>query len=432
MTTTPAKGAPTRKLAVIGGGAAGFFAAITAAEHAAGAEVTLYESGRHYLRKVKISGGGRCNVTHACFDPRDLAAHYPRGSRELRAAFHRWQPRDTFAWFEERGVALKTEDDGRVFPTTDNSQTIIDCLMTAARAAGVRLCQGAGLTGLTVEPNGAFRLALSDGTVAHADEVCVATGSLQASSAVLRTLESLGHTIEPLAPSLFAFNVSDHRTRGLAGLSVERARVRALPDGDPQEGPLLITHRGFSGPAVLKLSAWEARALQRRGYRFEISIDWLASVSEGRLRERFAALRQTSGAATVAGRPIEEIPRRLWRRLVEGAYIDVAQRWGELPKERELALIEQLKGGRYSVAGKTTNKDEFVTCGGVCLRQVDFRTMESRVVPGLYFAGECLDIDGITGGFNFQAAWTGGRIAGEAMALAGERRAAAKGGVGGP
>lgn len=416
MTTSDANDTPTRELAIIGGGAAGFFAAITAAERAPGAHVTLYESGRRFLRKVKISGGGRCNVTHACFDPKDLASHYPRGSRELRAAFHRWQPSDTFAWFEARGVPLKTEVDGRVFPTTDSSQTIIDCLMTAARDAGVTLRPTVGMAGLTVEPNGAFRLHLTDGSVARAHAVCVATGSLQASSAMRGVLASVGHTVEPLAPSLFAFNVSDHRTRGLAGLSVAHARVRALPDGDPQQGPLLITHRGFSGPAVLKLSAWEARALQHRDYRFRLSIDWIASVSEAQLREEFAARRRTSGAATVAGRPLEAIPRRLWRRLVEAADIDAELRWGELPRKRELALIAQLKDARFSVAGKTTNKDEFVTCGGVRLREVDFRTMESRVVSGLYFAGECLDIDGVTGGFNFQAAWTGGHIAGDAMA----------------
>lgn len=407
-----------RTIAIIGGGAAGYFAAITAAERDPSAAVTIYESGRRCLRKVRISGGGRCNVTHACFDPAELAGGYPRGARELRAAFHRWQPSDMFAWLGDRGVALKTEPDGRVFPVTDRSQTIIDCLVDAADEAGVMLRTGTGLSGLTVAPDGTFALTLSDGATVRADVVCVATGSLDggsAPSAVRDALVGLGHTIEPLAPSLFAFNVSDSRLRGLAGLSVENARVQVLPKSGPQQGPLLITHRGLSGPAVLKLSAWEARAVQRRGYRFDIAVNWLGGASEGTVRERFATRRKSQGAATVAARPFEELPRRLWKRLVSAANVAEDTRWGELTKAGESALIQALVDSRFSVRGKTTNKDEFVTCGGVRLKEVDFRTMESRIVPGLHFAGECLDIDGVTGGFNFQAAWTGGHIAGVAM-----------------
>ncbi len=407
------------QIAVIGGGAAGFFAAITAAEANPSAQVTIYERGKGCLSKVKISGGGRCNVTHHCFDPAKLATHYPRGARELRGAFHRWQPQDTIHWFAERGVTLKTEPDGRMFPVTDDSQTIIDCFIQSARQANVQLRKEVGLSSLSLAADGSFTLELTDGTLTRADKVCIASGSLKASP-LTRAIEKLGHRIEPLAPSLFAFNVADKRTHGLSGLSVQNATVFVA--GPPsakqvaQTGPILITHRGFSGPAILRLSAWEARSLQAQNYHFEIAINWLGKVSEKQLREQFNRLRRSSGKTAVKSKVFDAIPRRLWERLVEAAGIDEAQKWAQLPKEQETALISELIDGRYKVQGKTTNKDEFVTAGGVRLKEVDFRTMESKLVPNLYFAGECLDIDGITGGFNFQAAWTGGRIAGQAMA----------------
>ncbi len=402
------------EIAVIGGGAAGFFAAITAAEADPDARVSIYERGTSFLSKVRISGGGRCNVTHSCFDPAELAKNYPRGSRELRGAFHRWQPRDMIGWFEERGVKLKTEEDGRMFPITDSSQTIIDCFMKAARDAGVTTHRGIGLNAISCGANGNFTLDLTDETSARADRVCITSGSLKAST-LTRSLEELGHTIEPLAPSLFAFNVSDARTEGLSGLSVQNASVHALLKSSAQTGPILITHRGFSGPAILRLSAWEARNLQARDYRFEISINWLGNVTEGLVRERLARLRSTSGKSLVKTKVFDEIPRRLWERLVETVGIASETKWSQLPKDLEAALVRELVDARFQVQGKTTNKEEFVTCGGVRLKEIDFRTMESRLVPGLHFAGECLDIDGITGGFNFQAAWTGGFIAGTAM-----------------
>jgi predicted Rossmann fold flavoprotein len=410
-----------RHLAIVGGGAAGFFTAITAAEADPTAQVTIYERSQHTLRKVKISGGGRCNVTHSCFDAAQLASYYPRGSRELRAAFHRWQPKDTIHWFAQRGVSLKAEADGRMFPNTDDSQTIIDCFHQAARDAGVILQQGLGMKVLGRGANGDFSLELTNGKLARADKVCIAIGSLKASP-LARSLEALDHRIESLAPSLFAFNVADSRTHGLSGLSVQNARVTVVNNSSadrksakPQVGPILITHRGFSGPAILRLSAWEARALQEQNYHFDIKINWLGNTSEQAVRELFAKVRKHKGRSLVRSKVYDAIPRRLWERMVEAAGITEDTPWSQLSKKIEAKLIQELIAARFSVQGKTTNKDEFVTCGGVRLKEIDFKTMESRKVPGLYFAGECLDIDGITGGFNFQAAWTAGRIAGLAM-----------------
>ncbi len=408
-------------IAIIGGGAAGFFCAITVAEAIPEARVTIYERSKQTLAKVKISGGGRCNVTHNCFDPTRLATHYPRGYRELRGAFHRWQPQDTLQWFASRGVTIKAEADGRMFPVTDDSQTIIDCFQASARKAGVQIRKEIGLKTLRRQDDGRFCLELSDDSQISVDKVCLATGSLKASP-LTRALVSLGHRIEALAPSLFAFNLADKRTHGLAGLSVQNASVALCESPHlnaskakktTQTGPILITHKGLSGPAILRLSAWQARTLQDANYHFDVSINWLGTQTENQLRERLNQLRK--GKTLVKTKIFEELPRRLWERLVEYSGISEATKWAQLPKEQENKLIHELIEGRYQVLGKTTNKDEFVTCGGVRLKEVNFKTMESRLVPGLYFAGECLDIDGITGGFNFQAAWTTGRIAGLAM-----------------
>ena len=411
------------KIAIIGGGAAGYFAAITATEANPSANVIIYEQGKRTLTKVKISGGGRCNVTHNCFDPNELTTRYPRGGHELLGAFYRWQPQDTIDWFAARGVAIKTEPDGRMFPTTDDSQTIIDCFHQAAQAKGVKLRKECGIKSIK-QSQGRFIIHLSNETQSTVDKVLVASGSLKASS-LTRSLEALGHTITPLAPSLFAFNLSDKRTQGLSGLAVKKATVSHLlpsqaagssgqPKSYTQAGPILITHRGLSGPAILRLSAWQARAFQDENYHFKIKVNWLGNVSEEQVREQFNRLR--NGKTEVKTKVFEQIPRRFWERLVEFVGIPDHLKWAQLTKDKEASLIQELTSGRYSVQGKTTNKDEFVTCGGVSLNEIDFKTMESRLVPGLHFAGECLDIDGITGGFNFQAAWTGGRLAGLAMA----------------
>lgn len=403
-------------LAVIGGGAAGFFTALQFAEMAPGRRVAIFEKGAHFLQKVRVSGGGRCNVTHACFDPAELVKNYPRGSRELRAAFHRFQPADTVEWFARCGVTLKTEADGRMFPVTDSSETIIRCFLDRAREGGVPLYQNRALTGIVPVEGGGFSLTF-DGSESRieARAVCIATGSLKGSPLLDRLVE-LAQSMEPLVPSLFAFNVRDPRIEGLAGVSHPRVAIRRQGPHAAQTGPLLITHRGFSGPAVLRLSAWEARELAAAGHRFPFLIDWLPDLTPAALLETFAEIRRTQGAKLVRNTPVPPISRRLWERIVSCCGIEDAATWGQLSKPATRALLDALKSARFEAEGKTTNKDEFVTAGGVNRRGIDFRTMESRAIPGLYFAGECIDIDGITGGFNFQAAWTTAHLAAAAIA----------------
>ncbi|MCU0749412.1 MAG: NAD(P)/FAD-dependent oxidoreductase [Akkermansiaceae bacterium] len=409
---------PLLDLAVIGGGASGFFTAIQYAEMAPGKQVGIFEKGSHYLQKVRISGGGRCNVTHACFDPRDLSRHYPRGSRELLAAFHRWQPTDTIEWFQRHGVTLKAEPDGRMFPITDSSETIIACFLEQARKHHISLHPKHSLTEISQLEDGSFFLNF-DGSApsVRSRRVCIATGSLK-ESPLLKQLLGLGQSIEPLVPSLFAFNVSDRRISDLAGVSHPRVVVRCEASKESQSGPLLITHRGFSGPAILRLSAWEARALAAENHHFAFVIDWLPDMKPDALHTIFAENRRLHGAKLVRNSPIPPISKRLWERIVACSGIAEDMTWGQVSKTCTQALLDGLKNARFEVTGKTTNKDEFVTCGGIVRKTIDFRSMESRVTPGLYFTGECIDIDGITGGFNFQAAWTTAHIAATAMAQA--------------
>ena len=378
--------------------------------------VAIFEKSTHFLQKVRISGGGRCNVTHACFDPRDLAKNYPRGSRELQAAFHRWQPADTVAWFERFGVTLKAEADGRMFPVTDNSATVIDCFLSRARESGIPLYQQHPLIGIERLRDGGFLLRFEkrDEPVT-ARAVCIATGSLKASP-LLEQLRKLDLAIEPLVPSLFAFNVTDRRISGLAGVSHPKVSIRLEGSHSAREGPLLITHRGFSGPAVLRLSAWEARGLAAANHHFPFIIDWLPDLDPEALKSRFAEIRKDQGAKLVRNTPISPVSRRHWERIVSCCEIADTMTWGHLSKAATRVLLDALKSARFEAQGKTTNKDEFVTAGGIDRRSIDFRTMESRTVPGLYFTGECIDIDGITGGFNFQAAWTTADIAATAIA----------------
>lgn len=406
---------PVLDLAVIGGGASGFFTALQFAELAPDHSVAIFEKGAHFLQKVRISGGGRCNVTHACFDPRELAKNYPRGSKELLAAFFRWQPKDTVEWFLKQGVTLKTEADGRMFPVTDSSETIIDCFLNRARDAGVALHKQCGLLGIERTSN-EFQLRF-DGSFppVNARNVCIAVGSLKASP-LLRELEALEESIEPLVPSLFAFNVSDSRIADLAGVSHPKVSIRLSRSSVSRHGPLLITHRGFSGPAVLRLSAWEAREIAAVDHRFDFVIDWLPDETSETLKALFAENRQHHGSKMVRNSPVSPISRRLWESLVIASGIDHPTTWAQLSKTALHQLIENLKASRFTATGKTTNKDEFVTAGGIRRPTLDFRTMESRQTPGLFFAGECVDIDGITGGFNFQAAWTTAHIAATAIA----------------
>jgi len=402
------------KCAIIGGGAAGFFSAVTLAQKNPDADISIFDSSKQFLRKVKISGGGRCNVTHSCFEPKELALHYPRGEKELKGAFYTWQPRDTVDWFEERGVQIKTEDDGRMFPVSDNSQSIIDCLHRQVIKNGVVLCEGIGVKSLLHEEE-QFTLGFSNGMSKRFDRVCVATGSMKSSS-LTTSLEKLGHSIEPLAPSLFAFDITDERLKELAGISLENVSVRVKSNGKSQTGPILITHRGLSGPAILKLSAWEARQLNESDYQFEIELNWLGVRTESDLQTLFARMRNQKGQQLLKTKLFEELPRRLWEKILSSVKIEGTLQWAQLPKKLEAQLIKELITATFQVRGKTMNKEEFVTCGGIRLKEVNFKKMESRVIPHLYFAGECLDYDGITGGFNFQGAWTTGYIAGTAMA----------------
>ena len=408
-----------KKVAIIGGGAAGFFSALSLAEQNPEIAIHLFEKGRAWLTKVKISGGGRCNVTHSCFDPKALSEHYPRGAKELRAAFHLWQAKDTLEWFKNRGIRIHAEADGRMFPESNDSQTIIDCFLTEARKQGLILRKNQGVESIDRQSDGRFLLKLGAHTYEYFDAVCLALGSLKGSS-LETSIHQLGHRIEPLAPSLFAFNVSDARFSKLSGVSVPKATVwvgsQSQSQSQPQSGPLLITHRGVSGPAILKLSAWEARRLHESGYHFDFYINWLGGLSRERASEIIDSQRKTKGARCVKNTPLFELPKRLWESLLAHAGISNEDTWSQLSKQAQQSLLCELTEGLYHAQGKTTNKDEFVTCGGVRRKDINFKTMESKCVPNLFFAGECIDLDGITGGFNFQAAWTTGRIAGSAMA----------------
>ena len=397
---------------IVGGGAAGFFAAIHCAEAAPHRRVVILEQGGRVLAKVLVSGGGRCNVTHACFDPAELVKRYPRGERELRGPFHGWQPRDTVAWFQARGVDLKAEADGRMFPTTDRSDTIADCLQRAARQAGVEVRTRCGVTRVGRTENG-FELDCGHGERWHTSRMMLATGGLK-SGAIMDALAQFGHRIEPPVPSLFTFHVTDSRLTGLQGLSVERVVVEVTGTRLREAGPLLVTHWGLSGPAVLKLSAWGARELRSRDYRFTCRVNWVPDVVDVALGLRDC--KRSDGRKRVAGTPLWDLPRRLWERLVAAAGIAEPRTWSQLSGPELQALQAQLTAAEFQVAGKSMNKEEFVTCGGVSLKEVNFKTMESRKVAGLYFGGELLDVDAITGGFNFQAAWTTGRAAGMSMA----------------
>jgi len=404
--------APQRIL-VIGGGAAGFFAAITCAEKA-DTQVFLYEATPHLLSKVKISGGGRCNVTHACFEPEQLVKNYPRGGRELLGAFHRFQPRDTLAWFNTRGVETKTEEDGRMFPTSDNSESIVNVLADAAEKNRVKILVQRGVK--TIQHiNEKFEVELNSGEMELFDKVIIATGGNK-SSGGLAIAESFGHTIIPPVPSLFTFHIQDSRIADLAGLSVEKVKVKACGTKLTTEGPLLLTHWGMSGPAILKLSAWGAREFAESNYNFTIEINWVPEFNQTTLSKKLNDIRIAEARKQIATFSPLPIPQRLWERLLIAAEINPTTPWAHINNQQLDKLYKQLTQAEFKVTGKSMFKDEFVTCGGVKLSEVNFKTMESRKQPGLFFAGEVLDIDGVTGGFNFQNAWTTGWLAGQAAA----------------
>lgn len=402
------------KSVIVGGGAAGYFAAIACAEADPFSEVVILEKSSSVLGKVKISGGGRCNVTHACFNADELVEFYPRGSVQLRGPFHRFGAADTMEWFSDRGVELKIESDNRIFPTTDDSQSIIDCLTEFAERAGVSVRLNSGVE--SIEKVGdKWLVRMESKEEIEADKVLIATGS---SKKMWDSLKKLGHRIVQPVPSLFTFNVKDPRIAGLAGVSVPNVEL-SLPAFDMEaSGPLLITHWGLSGPAILRLSAWGARDLASTSYRFLLHVNFVPQLEEELLLDVLNDFRKDPDQQRkrIHSNALFDLPIRLWKSICEAAKIPERATWSDISKPALRKFVSGLHSAEFVVSGKSTFKDEFVTAGGIDLDDVDFRTFSSKLHENLYFAGEVLDIDAITGGFNFQAAWTGGWIAGHAMA----------------
>jgi predicted Rossmann fold flavoprotein len=409
-----------KRLVVIGGGAAGFFCAVNAARLNPELEVIILERSNKLLSKVKVSGGGRCNVTHACFSIAEMIKKYPRGSSFLKKAFHHFFTNDTIDWFKERGVVLKTEADGRMFPVTDSSQTIIDCLVKEANKYGVDIRMNKEVKQLGVG-DVIFELQFADGTVLQADHVCIASGAYP-KIIQYNWLKKTEHPIEDPVPSLFTFNMPGNAVTALMGISVENVSVKIVGSKLTEEGPLLITHWGMSGPAILKLSAWGARELAAGNYNFSILVNWIPGLNENSLRERFQRIRFDLAAQKIINRNPFALPNRLWEYLLIESGIDPGLRWADLPAKEQNRLIKNICAKEYGVKGKTTFKEEFVTAGGIQLQDIDFNTMQSKKHPGLFFAGEIINVDGITGGFNFQNAWTTGWIAANAIARKGLSR----------
>jgi len=419
----------TKRLVVIGGGAAGFFCAVNAARMHPSLEVLLLEKTGKLLSKVKVSGGGRCNVTHSCFSISDMVRNYPRGANFLKKTFHQFFTTDTIQWYADRGVPLKTEDDGRMFPVTNSSQSIIDCLMKEANKYGVEIRMMADVKSLKYEVGSKkydevgnseerrFTLELSDLRILTSDFVVVACGGYNKPSQ-FSWLQQLGHTIAEPVPSLFTFNIPGNAITQLMGVSVPEAAVKITGSNLSAKGPLLITHWGLSGPAVLRLSAWGARQLAMDNWQFAIIVNWLPEYNEQTLREYLQQLRFDIASQKIGNRNPFNLPQRLWQYLLQQSGIDEDKRWADLPAKEQNKLIANCCAQEFKIQGKTTFKEEFVTAGGILLSEVDANTMQSKLVPHLYFAGEILDVDGITGGFNFQHAWTSGYIAAKAIAAA--------------
>ncbi|OJJ21883.1 flavoprotein [marine bacterium AO1-C] len=400
------------KIIVIGGGAAGFFAAISAAQHHPQSQVILLEKSSKLLAKVKISGGGRCNVTHACFDRKTLLTNYPRGQKILRQALAQWMPQDTVQWFEKRGVPIKTEQDGRMFPTSDDSQSIIDCLIKTARQLNIEILTQHEVTSLNKLANGAFSLEIKHKDTQTADQVIITTGG----SPKLRGFDWLAPMdlgIVPPVPSLFTFNLPRENITQLPGIAVPKVQVKIPGTKLQEEGSLLVTHWGISAFAVLRLSAWGARILHDLDYKNPVIVNWLPDINEETLRNQVIDYQQTLKNRQIPNRNPFALPNRLWEFFLRRWQIPAQKKWSELSKKERNRMINGLTNDTYQIEGKTTFKDEFVTCGGISLDEIDAKTMASKKHPGLYFAGEVLDIDGLTGGFNFQAAWATGYVAGK-------------------
>jgi hypothetical protein len=395
---------------IVGGGAAGFFTAINIAEKNKHLKIAILERGKEVLTKVRISGGGRCNVTHACFVPNDLVKFYPRGEKELRGPFHQFCSGDTIEWFENHGVELKIEEDGRMFPVSNSSQTIIDCFIESTNKLGIQVLTGQSVQSL-FQTEEFWKVETNKDTFA-CQKLIIAAGS---NPKVWEMLTGLGHSIVPPVPSLFTFNIKDNRIKDLMGLSAI-ATVTVKGTKLSATGPLLITHWGMSGPGILRLSAWGARALSDKNYQFTISVNWLNDVDFEEAIETIKHLKNEHSKKMIAKKSPFDFPNRLWESLVLAADITEETKWADLTKKQIHALAEQLTNGSFQVNGKSTFKEEFVTAGGVDLKEINFKTMESKIAPNVFLAGEVLNIDAITGGFNFQNAWTNGFIIADAIA----------------
>jgi predicted Rossmann fold flavoprotein len=400
---------------VIGGGAAGFFCAVNAARLDPNLKVTVIEKTGKLLSKVRVSGGGRCNVTHACFEIPALVKKYPRGANFLKKTFHQFHTSSCIKWFEDRGVKLKVEADGRMFSITDTSQTIIDCLLNEADKCGVEILLHKEVKQLS-KVNTNWSITFGDGSEINAEFVCVACGGYP-KSAMFQWLTELGHTIEEPVPSLFTFNMPGNAITTLMGVVAEKAVVKIVGSKLSDEGPLLITHWGMSGPAILKLSAWGARELANKNYHFTIHVNWVPTYNEQSLREEWQSIRNSHSAQKIGNRNPFNLPNRLWVYLLTTSGVNEDIRWADLPGKEQNKLIKNLVAHEFEVKGKTTFKEEFVTCGGIKLTEIDANSMESKIASDLFFAGEILDVDGITGGFNFQHAWTSGWIAAKAISM---------------
>ena len=393
---------------IIGGGAAGFFTAVNTAEKLPNAKIAILERGKEVLTKVKISGGGRCNVTHAEFIPKELSKNYPRGEKELLGPFHRFMTGDTMAWFEERGVELKIEDDGRVFPVSNDSQTIINCFLDQAEELGIDIKLKESVT--DISPHNESWIVNTTNNNYTTKHLVVSTGS---NPKMWKTLTKLNYTVKAAVPSLFTFNIKDYRIKDLMGLATE-ASVKVLDTNNLEaSGPLLITHWGMSGPAILKLSAWGARILNDKNYQFKIAVNWRTHYSTEETFQELNVLKQNNSKKSPYTHAQFELPKRLWHKLLEASNISENQNWADLNNLQLQNLAEELTNGVYKVNGKSTFKEEFVTAGGINLKDINFKTFESKLHKNLYFSGEVLNIDAITGGFNFQNAWTGGYLIAE-------------------
>ncbi len=402
-----------KHLVVIGGGAAGFFCGVNAAKMNPLLEVTIIEKTGKLLSKVKISGGGRCNVTHACFSISEMVKKYPRGGAFLKKAFHQFFTTDAINWFAERGVELKIENDGRMFPVSNSSQSIVDCLLKEANLNGVKIFMNAEVQDVKKNKE-QFDVFLGNNKTITANYICIACGGYP-KMLQFNWLKNLGHTIEEPLPSLFTFNIPQNNITQLMGVVVNDVSVKIMGTKLIENGPLLITHWGMSGPAILKLSAWGARELAKNNWHFTISINWLPSFNENTLRIKIQELRFSLAAQKIINRNPFALPARIWEYLLAQASINFELRWADLPAKEQNKFIKILCNHEFDVRGKTTFKEEFVTSGGIQLSEIDYNTMQSKIVPNLFFAGEVLNVDGITGGFNFQNAWTTGWIAANAI-----------------